>query len=500
MSEHAPTKKSRKRTGKSSIQVNEKTSEQRVHAFCDDAIAEHDATQLSFLIKRGEVSALEVTEAAIARCRRVNPQLNAIASERFDQAALDARSKPAHPDRIFDGIPTLIKDNAPAKGLPTAYGTAAICAKPERRDGPYTRQFRSLGFNILGKSTLPEFGFNATTEPVHDHATRNPWNPAYSAGASSGGSAALVAAGAIPIAHGNDGGGSIRIPAACCGLVGLKPSRGRHVNSTQARALPINIVSEGVLTRSVQDTARFHFHAQTHYSNPGLPRIPLIEGPAKQRLRIGYFSDSVAGFETDRDTRRVFEETLKTLSSLGHRLQEIPFPVKPDFAEHFSLYWGMMAYLVKKTGKASIAPNFRASKLDALSHGLARHYQQNMLKTPYMLYRLKRHAHAYNAAFETQDVLLSPVLTQTVRPLGELHPEVPYDELFERLTRYVGFTPMANVSGAPAISLPMGLCDNGLPVGMHFSAAPGREQTLLELAFELEEAQGWPHIQHQTDS
>ncbi len=462
------------------------------HAFSDDALGRDDAVGIARRLANGECSPEEVRDAAIARCNQVDGYLHAIATECFDPPLKTRQADHSQPEQAFAGVPTFIKDNAPVAGLPTGYGSASINARAEKRHGPYTRQFLSLGFEVLGKSSLPEFGFNATTEPAHAPATCNPWNLEFSSGASSGGSAALVAAGAVPIAHGNDGGGSIRIPAACCGLVGLKPSRGRHVNSTQARALPINIVSEGVLSRSVRDTAYFHYYAQRHFRNHRLPELPLIQHPGKRRLRIGYYADSVGGFSTDRDTRDALERTLEKLESLGHHLEEIRFPVHASFGEDFSLYWGMMAFLVKHTGKASIAPSFQASRLDDLSIGLAKHYQQQMLKTPGMLYRLKRHGQDYNQHFEHYDLLLSPVLSQSVRPLGELHPSVDYDELFERLMRYVGFTPMANVSGAPSLSLPMGRCQSGLPIGMLFTAGPGQEQTLLKLAYEIEGAYPWP--------
>jgi len=476
------------------------------HAFLDDALGTSDATELAQRLKSGKVSKAEVCEAAIQRAQSVNTYLQAIASNCFE-AAITTSSLALKPSRtsnqkkqhssgqaLFSGIPTFIKDNTPVKGIPTSHGTDALRPKPENRHGPYTKQYLSQGFTLLGKSTLPEFGFNATTEPSHKPATRNPWNVHYSSGASSGGAAALVAAGVVPIAHGNDGGGSIRIPAACCGLIGLKPSRNRHVNSTQARALPINLVSEGVLTRSVRDTANFHHEAQKYYHNSKLPPLPLIDSPSKKRLRIGLIYDLPTDYDTDTETRQAVENTARQLQEMKHHVEEIPFPAPLSFAEDFSLYWAMMAFMVKHTGKLAIGTSFKAKRLDNLTHGLAGYYQKNAHKTPQFLYRLRQRAQEFQAVFDRYDLLLSPVLAQTPATLGHISPNVPFDELFERLTRYVGFTPMANVAGTPAISLPAGLSKHHLPIGIQLCAGMGQEQTLLETAFELEQAQLWKHL------
>jgi amidase len=263
--------------------------EKIVHAFRDDVLADHDGVALAELIARGEISAAEVVEAAIARAERVAPPLNAIAAERFAQARSEAERLPGG---RFAGVPTFIKDNTNFTGLTTNHGSAAVRSQPAAKMGVYAEQYMAQGFICLGKSSLPEFGLSATTEFADGGATHNPWHTDYSCGASSGGSAAMVAAGVVPIAHANDGGGSIRIPAACCGLIGLKPSRGRHVTPEAAQSLPINIISEGVVTRSVRDTATFHAEAEKYYRNPKLPPLGLVEGPGARRLRIGVVVDS----------------------------------------------------------------------------------------------------------------------------------------------------------------------------------------------------------------
>ncbi|MDT4939080.1 MAG: amidase, partial [Pseudonocardiales bacterium] len=195
-----------------------------MHAFGDDVLGDLDGTALARLIVAREVSAVEVIEAAIARAEQVEPALDAVQVTDYERARASARQPRPGP---FGGVPTFVKDNTDVAGLPTSHGSEAFRGNVAKADAPFTTMLTGLGLVSLGKSRLPEFGLNASTEFMTQPPTRNPWNPAYSSGASSGGAAALVAAGVVPLAHANDGGGSIRIPAACCGLVGLKPTRGR---------------------------------------------------------------------------------------------------------------------------------------------------------------------------------------------------------------------------------------------------------------------------------
>lgn len=468
------------------------TASKTVHAFGDDALADHDATAIATLIRQGEVSAREVAEAAVARARRMQPLLNAVEAENFE-AALEAAQQ-APQGGMFAGVPTFVKDNTDVEGLPTRQGSAAIPARPSAHTNAFAKQFLAQGFVLLGKSALPEFGFNASTEFMHREPTRNPWHTDYSAGASSGGAAALVAAGVVPIAHANDGGGSIRIPAAACGLIGLKPTRGRHLDSEAAQSLPVNIVSEGVVTRSVRDTANFMAGLEQHWRNPALPPVGQVNGPGARRLRIGMVLDSVTG-PSDTETRETVLATARLLENLGHRVSEIPLPIGPRFADDFAVYWGLLSFLVSTFGHRVIHPGFDASQLDNLTRGLAKHWRGNVLKTPFVIRRLKKLHGEYAAHFHACDVILTPVLAHTTPLLGHLSPAQDFDELFARLRRYVAFTPLNNAAGSPAISLPMGATKTGLPIAVHFSAAHGDERTLLEIAFELEEARPWRRIQ-----
>lgn len=467
------------------------TSKRR-HAFGDDALADHDATALAALIEKRALSATQVTEAAIARIGKVNPTLYGMALETFERGRRDAAVPGCG---AFAGVPTLIKDNLDIKGLPTGQGSRAAHPRPAEKDSDFARQFLAQGFTLLGKSRLPDFGFSASTEFMDAPPTRNPWHTDHSSGASSGGAAALVAAGALPIAHGNDGGGSIRIPAACCGLVGLKPTRGRLVKSEASQALPVDLICEGVLTRSVRDTARFFAAAERYYRNPKLPAIGAVSGPNRRRLRVGLVMDSITDSPTDAETRAVVEDSARLLADLGHRVEEAPVPLERSFIDDFVVYYGMMAFMVRTFGKRIIGPDFNAKELDDLTLGLAGYYRKRILKTPLTLFRLKRTWRTYARAFRRFDVVLSPVLAHTPPELGYLSPTLPFDTLIDRLIKYASFTPANNASGSPAISLPLGHSAKGLPIGVQLAAVQGDEKTLLELAFELEQARPWRRIQ-----
>ena len=463
-----------------------------IHAFSGDILSDLDAVGIAELIRSGAVSAREVAEAAIARAHQVESHINAIELAAFEQALATADTRTSG---IFAGVPTFVKDNTDIRGLPTNHGSQAVNARPAKADGAFARQYMDQGFVCLGKSTLPEFGFNASTEYMGNAPTRNPWHTDYSSGASSGGSAALVAAGVVAIAHANDGGGSIRIPAAACGLIGLKPTRGRLVDSEATRSLPVNIVSEGVVTRSVRDTAHFYAGAEQSYRNRKLAPVGLVKGPGTRRLRIGLVHDSITGNATDAETRATVNATAALLESMGHDVMEMPLPITKTFASDFSIYWGMLSFLVSTFGKKIMSPDFDASKLDNLSRGLASHYKKNALKTPMVLYRLRKSRDDYARIFDDYDLILSPVLAHTTPKLGHLSPEQDFDSLFERLLNYVSFTPLNNASGGPAISLPMGATSLGLPIAVQFSANHGDERTLLEIAYALEEAKPWRRIQ-----
>ncbi|HVU90999.1 MAG TPA: amidase [Jatrophihabitans sp.] len=462
-------------------------SEHRVSAFTDDALGEHDAVALAELIRTRQVSPAELAAAAKARAAAVEDELHAVAVPMFDAPRLGASESSA-----LYGVPAFLKDNTDLRGVPTNHGSEAFTARPAKRDGFYTTQFLATGLAIVGKSRLPEFGFNATTEYMTAEPVHNPWATGHSVGASSGGSAALVASGVVPIAHANDGGGSIRIPAAAAGLVGLKGTRGRFIDGEQARHLPINMVSEGVLTRSVRDTAAFVAAAEDHYRNPALPPVGLVRGPAERRLRVGVVLDTVTGAVVDDETRAAVEHTAALLEKAGHVVEPMALPIGRQFADDFLQYWALLADLATLTGKLLLDRSFDPSRTDGLTQGLRRHHRRNLVRTLPALRRLKRAPQLYAQMFAHRELVLSPVLAHVTPELGWLSPRVPFDQLVERLTQYVTYTPVNNIAGTPAISLPMGRSAAGLPIGVMLSAASGDERTLLETAFALEAEQPFP--------
>ncbi|MBX3421311.1 MAG: amidase [Pirellulaceae bacterium] len=470
--------------------LHDDMSNNQIHAFCDDVLGDHDAVGLAELVRRGDVSSLELAEAAIARAQRVDEQLNAIQVPIFDKAREQAR-RPSQ--GTFAGVPSFIKDNTNVAGLPTRHGSRAVPPTPAHKDGAFTKQYLAQGFILLGKTRLPEFGFNCSTEFQHERPTCNPWHKDYSCGGSSGGSAAMVASGVVPIAHANDGGGSIRIPAACCGLVGLKTTRERFVMHELAKSLPVNVFCDGVVTRSVRDTAHFVAGAELYWRNLKLPAVGLVKGPGKKRLKIGLVYDSLTG-QPCPQTRATMERTVALLEGMGHRTTEMHKPVKSSFVDDFVDYWAFLAFMTGKIGKRQFGGEFDPAQFDDFTRGLANRFRKRLWRLPLMLLRLKRTWSQYVQAIQEFDAVLTPVLGHVTPQLGYLGPNVPFEELIGRLMKYAAYTPLNNTNGSPAISLPMGMSREGLPIGIQLAAAHGAERTLLELAYELEQVQPWPRV------
>ena len=460
-----------------------------VDATADDALGSDDVTALLERLGRREVCGAELRDAAVARVRTVNDHLNAVTCW-VDEPPADA--VPAHADAPLAGIPTVIKDNEDLAGYVTTQGSWAMPERPARASSPWVTQYLRLGVVPVAKTTMPEFGLTATTETRRFGATRNPWDTARSTGGSSGGSAALVAAGALPIAHANDGGGSIRIPAACCGLVGLKPSRGRLVDLAELERLPVRITVQGVLTRTVRDTARYYAEAEKLWRNPALPAVGLVEGPDRRRLRIGLVLSSIQGLPVSPEVVAAARAAGELCASLGHDVQESPPPVTDQFGPDFLRYWALVSFGLKNGGRSLFGPGFDGSRTEEFTQGMSAYLLRRAEHLPGSLRRLRRLARPHESAYGTYDVLVSPVLGHQPPPIGYLGPDVDFRTHLVRLLRYSSFTPVQNVSGSPAVSLPLGRTAGGLPVGVQIAAPFGHEARLLSLAFELEAAAPWP--------
>jgi amidase len=463
----------------------------RVHAFGDDALSDLDAVGLVEALHRGDVSIPDVIEAAIARTRAVDAQLGGLELEAFDQAREAAR----HPRAgYFAGVPTYIKDNVDVRGWPTMHGSDAFDAVPKREDGDFVKQYLATGLIPLGKTRLSEFGFSGAADHPRLGPVRSPWSTDHYAGASSAGSAAFVAAGVVPIAHANDGGGSIRIPAAVNGLVGLKPTRGRLAQDKMMREMPVRIVSDGVLTRSVRDTAAFYREAEKIWRNPALAPIGDITRPGRARLKVAVVTKGI-GRDCSPEVRELTLKTAALLESLGHKVEEIDPPVPPSFPDHFVRYWALLAFVIARRGRKDYGPSFDMTKLDNLTLGLARHAGRNLLRQPASIAVLRASRRVAARHYEKYDVTLTPTLAVETPLVGHLHPDQDYEVIMDRLMDWVAFTPLQNATGEPAVSLPLATTASGLPHGMMLAAGWGREARLLELSYELEQAVGWPRIQ-----
>ena len=460
-----------------------------VDTTADDALGRDDMTGLLERLASGEVSARELRAAAVARAHRANEVLNAVTAW---SEAPPVTEVAVAPDAPLAGIPTVIKDNEDLTGLPTTEASWAVPDRPATSCSPWVGQFLGLGVSPIGKTTLSEFGLTAATETSRFGATRNPWDTARSPGGSSGGSAALVAAGVVPLAHGNDGGGSIRIPASCCGLVGLKPSRGRLVDLAELERMPVNLGVQGVLTRSVRDTARYLQEAERVYRNAALPPVAPAEPGTFPRLRVAVVTSTVLGLPVSTQTQQAVRDAGRLCEQLGHHVEETG-PVVPDsFGPDFLRYWGFVAFLLSKTGRQVYGSTFDPSRTEEFTRELGSMFLHGIARFPAAVRRLRRLANEQEPVFATHDVVLTPVLGHAPPPIGHFAPELDFRTHLVRLLRYTNFTPVQNVSGSPAVSLPLGRTSTGLPIGVQLAAPLGEERRLLALAFELEQAAPWP--------
>jgi amidase len=455
-----------------------------------DVLGDLDATGVAEAIRGKQFTAAEAVDAAVARIQKLQPQLNFMVTDLFARAREDAAKAPGA--GAFAGVPTLIKDLLDVTGAPTRFGCRAFAGAPAAAaQSKYADAIFASGLIALGKSTTPEFGFTATTEPLLTGPTRNPWNTEYSTGGSSGGAAAAVASGAVPIAHASDGGGSIRIPASCCGLVGLKPSRGRHIDDGRDQG-PVPISVNGAVTRTVRDTAAYLVATQRTGDDKVYAPVEMITGPSTRRLKIGLQIKTMVGKDPDPEVAAEAAAWGEALKVLGHDVR--PFTVPVDgaaFTDAFMLLWASSALEMRElvTRLAPVKPIDQL--LEPLSLQLADIAQK---RGPAALGRaigtLKGSQVRYESIFPGIDVLLTPTLAKAPPRIGDLAPTQP-PEAFQKVIDYVGYTPLINAVGAPAISLPLSWTSGGLPIGAHFCARAGDEATLLALAYELEEVRPW---------
>ena len=454
-------------------------------AFDTSELGSLDAVGTATLLRAGELSAGEVLEAAIARADALNPRLNA-APVRCDDHAREEFSKPS--ERFFAGVPTFIKGLDDVAGLENARACRAFAGTVPTTTDPLIQSFLDTGVTNMGLSSAAELGLIATTETSLYGPTRNPWNLDHTPGGSSGGAAVLVAAGVVPIAHATDGGGSIRIPAAMTGLVGLKVSRDRNLDPPALKSAPLRNACHGVVTRSVRDTAIFLSEVEKVRPADGLAPLGAIEGPAGKRLRIGFYTESPLGAAADPDVLRTIEASAEACRQLGHEVFEAKCPMTSQLYEDVFLYWSFFPWYLLKTLRAQLGDSFDDNQFESFTRGLASHYDDHMADSIIALFRLRGAEEISKRVYNQYDVLLSPVVGMTTPKLGWMSPQLPFDELVEKTASRICYTQFENITGDTAISLPLGISQEGLPIGAQFAARSGNEAMLLELAYEIEAA------------
>ncbi|MEM9669497.1 MAG: amidase family protein [Pseudomonadota bacterium] len=449
-----------------------------------------DGVRIAELISNGEITALEATEQAISRAEAVNSALNAIAHEGFDDARERATSSP---EGAMGGVPTFIKDLADWQGAPTLFGSRAFKGNQAREDGPLSAVWReTLGVVSLGKSTTPEMGLISSTEPLVTGPTRNPWNTDHIPGGSSGGAAALTAARVVPFAHASDGGGSIRIPAACCGLFGLKPSnRIAPIGRTNQEGSPVEISVDLAVSNTVRDSAAI-FAATARSEDAREP----VTGPTSRRLRIGYAPEPLsAGAELHLDTRRELDLTADLCRALGHEVKDVVMPLDGDtFSDRFLLYWAAGAAQFAQEASQFAGKPPGPDILEPWTLLLAQNFLARSGELDDAVAYLVRSQAAYHNMFDDLgvDVILTPTVSSPAPLIGTQNPAAEdMDAVMANVLGFAAFTSPMNVSGAASMSVPMGMSSDGLPIGSMFSGRKGDDRMLLGLAYELEDAKPW---------
>ncbi len=458
-----------------------------------------DATALAELVRRKEVSPLELVDEAIGRIERINPRLNAVVTPMFEQARADA-SKPL-PEGPFTGVPFLVKDIlATVAGVRMTSGSAALARFVPTSDSTLISRFRKAGLVFVGKTNTPEFGFLPTTEPRFLGACHSPWDLGRTTGGSSGGSASAVAAGLVPMAHASDGGGSIRIPASCCGLFGLKPTRARVSLGPALGDIMNGLVIEHALTRSVRDCAAL-LDAVAGPA-PGDPYVapervrPYREevGAPPGKLRIALSTEPVMGGEVHPACLAAARDAASLCAELGHEVVEARPKVDASLlGPMFIVVWSSGAAATLDSFAFLLGKPIAETDVEPLSWALAEMGRSQpasryLLAIAY-LQGLSRGIARFMKDF---DVWLTPTLAEPPCPLGsfDAKPGEPLAGL-ERAAAFSPFTPMANVTGQPAMSVPLTWSEEGLPVGVQFAGRYGDEATLFRLAAQLEQARPW---------
>ncbi|WOE75284.1 amidase family protein [Alterisphingorhabdus coralli] len=449
-----------------------------------------DGVSQASLIADGHMSAEEAVTAALERIEKVDPEINAFVDVRPEQALEKARNLP-FPDRPYSGLPYALKDLNEYPGMKWERGTAMFKGAMGEKKTPYTQKIDETGVIILGKTATPEFGLLGTTEPLAYKSCKNPWNTGHSAGGSSGGAAAAVAARIIPIAQASDGGGSIRNPAAQCGLVGLKPSRGRFPDQgNPARAIDLSI--KHCVSLSVRDNALML--ALTEAENGPLDPVGLVKQSETTPKRIAVTVNDLQGRPPHPDVANAVMEAAKQLEELGHQVEMVDAGpgVSDEITDDFTVLWGeAVVPIVDAANKMAGGSARDAGLLEGWTVDLAdnvRSLSEQDVAAAFV--RLEREAEKIRTWLATYDAWLTPSASMPAPELGWTRGDLPFAQNSDRSGQLVGHFSMHNLAGTPSISLPWGL-SGGLPIGVLLSSGIGNEKTLLELSYQIEEARPW---------
>jgi amidase len=467
-------------------------------------LLQRSAVELAALVRSGELGATELVQASLDRIAALEPQINAFTHVAYESAlAAAAAVGPADP-RPFAGVPIAIKDNRAVSGMPLTMCSDLFGDLVADDDAFLVRRLRDAGFVIVGKTALPEMGILPTTESRRFGPTHNPWALDRTPGGSSGGSAAAVAAGMVPIAHGNDGGGSIRIPAACCGLVGLKPARGR-VSLGPAGGHSF-LATDGVLTRTVIDTATvldvlagyepgdatWAPPPPASYAELAAAELAAAEsGPFRIALAV---NPPLEGATLQPVNEAAARDAAALLESLGHQVEEITAPWSGrDLLSDFTRAFGPQISMTTLIGGRLAGREPTEADVEPLTWAIWEHtLEQNGLALLSAQARLEAVAREIVADLAAFDVVLTPALGQRPVALGEVHGRGPDPwEHYQRSGWFTPFTAIINVTGQPAISVPLYQGDDGLPTGVQLIGPPAREEVVLGLAAQLEQALPW---------
>ncbi|MEA2312780.1 MAG: amidase [Solirubrobacteraceae bacterium] len=456
------------------------------------------ATELAARVRGGELSARETVQAALDRIDALDGDLNAFIEVDAERALAAADAIEPGDDRPFAGVPIAVKANVPVEGLCMNFASKFLEGHRAGHNAYLVRRLREAGFVIVGTTNLPEFGILPTTEPRHTGATHNPWDTSRTPGGSSGGSAAAVAAGLVPIAHGNDGGGSIRIPAACTGLVGLKPSRGRVSRGPDLG--DSFLVSDGVLSRTVTDTAHaldvlagYEVGDSTWAPRPAEPYGTTVRRDPG-RLHVAMSAANPLGVDVDPECMHGMRQAGELLASLGHDVEEAePGLPGPDMLAIFIAAFGPAVSLGISYGELLAGRPPEPDEIEPLSR-VIHERSQAITSVGYLgaVAQLQAMARGLVAFFAGYDLLLTPALAERPLAIGECNGlgEDPMADL-ARSGRFTPFTALFNVTGQPAITIPVGFGEDGLPTSAQLVGKPLGEDTLLQVAAQLETARPW---------